>query len=204
MVTVCAWCQRFMGFKAPLSQADVSHGICSTCSARQRIEDFPGVVSRALALKPSPSSRGCSWACRDPRGGRPAEGERRGQRPVMDVPKRPQATRPSRTDEPRPYVAVAAPSGSLQDRGQGLEDPPSVRGPQLGFRRPLGVRHQAHHVPLPVADPRDRAALPLTLASSSPARPRSRSGTPPVPRPPAGRARDRAGRSCPRRGRWAW
>jgi hypothetical protein len=50
MVTVCAWCQRFMGFKGPLFQADVSHGICTTCSARQRIDDFPVlVVSRARA-----------------------------------------------------------------------------------------------------------------------------------------------------------
>lgn len=48
MITVCAWCQKFLGTKEPLSQADVSHGICSTCSARQQIDDFPVlVVSRS-------------------------------------------------------------------------------------------------------------------------------------------------------------
>jgi len=48
MITVCAWCQKFMGLKEPLSQADVSHGICSACSARQQIDDFPVlVVSRS-------------------------------------------------------------------------------------------------------------------------------------------------------------
>lgn len=48
MVTVCAWCQKFLGLKEPFSQADVSHGICTTCSARQHIDDFPVlVVSRS-------------------------------------------------------------------------------------------------------------------------------------------------------------
>ncbi len=50
MITVCAWCQKFLGLKEPLSQADVSHGICSACSARQQIDDFPVlVVSRSRA-----------------------------------------------------------------------------------------------------------------------------------------------------------
>ena len=48
MITVCAWCQKFLGLKEPLSQADVSHGICAACSARQHIDDFPVlVVSRS-------------------------------------------------------------------------------------------------------------------------------------------------------------
>ena len=48
MITVCAWCQKFLGIKEPLSQGDVSHGICSACSARQQIDDFPVlVVSRS-------------------------------------------------------------------------------------------------------------------------------------------------------------
>jgi hypothetical protein len=48
MVTVCAWCQRFLGLKEPFTQGDVSHGICPTCSARQRLEDVPTlVVSRS-------------------------------------------------------------------------------------------------------------------------------------------------------------
>jgi hypothetical protein len=50
MVTVCAWCQKFMGLREPLSQADVSHGICRTCSERQHIDNFPVlVVSRSRA-----------------------------------------------------------------------------------------------------------------------------------------------------------
>jgi hypothetical protein len=50
MVTVCAWCQKFLGLKEPLSQVDVSHGICPACSARQQVEDFPVlVVSRSRA-----------------------------------------------------------------------------------------------------------------------------------------------------------
>jgi hypothetical protein len=89
MVTVCAWCQRFMGFKGPLSQADVSHGICSTCSARQRIDDFPVlVVSRARAetlpvleglLMGTPEIRVVVDRRKD---------DRRQKRPVMDVPER--------------------------------------------------------------------------------------------------------------------
>jgi hypothetical protein len=48
MVTVCAWCQKFLGLKEPLSHSDISHGICSVCSARQNIDDFPVlVVSRS-------------------------------------------------------------------------------------------------------------------------------------------------------------
>jgi hypothetical protein len=50
MVRVCAWCQKFLGLKEPLSQVDVSHGICASCSARQQVEDFPIlVVSRSRA-----------------------------------------------------------------------------------------------------------------------------------------------------------
>ena len=50
MITVCAWCQKFLGIKEPLSQGDISHGICVACSARQQIDDFPVlVVSRSRA-----------------------------------------------------------------------------------------------------------------------------------------------------------
>ena len=44
MIIVCAWCQKFLGIKEPRSQGDVSHGICSPCSARQHIDDFPVLV----------------------------------------------------------------------------------------------------------------------------------------------------------------
>jgi len=44
MVTVCAWCQRYMGSKEPLHDAAVSHGICSGCVERQTLADAPVVV----------------------------------------------------------------------------------------------------------------------------------------------------------------
>ena len=48
MVTICAWCHKFLGLKEPLAQAEVSHGICRTCSDRQLLEDIPTlVVSRS-------------------------------------------------------------------------------------------------------------------------------------------------------------
>jgi hypothetical protein len=42
MVTVCAWCERFLGpgEAAPL----VTHGICAPCAARQRWADSPLIV----------------------------------------------------------------------------------------------------------------------------------------------------------------
>lgn len=47
MVTVCAWCERFLGLKSG-EQVTVSHGICGACSARMSWEDDPPtlVVSR--------------------------------------------------------------------------------------------------------------------------------------------------------------
>ena len=42
MVTVCAWCERFLG--ASGSEAVVTHGICEPCAARQRWPDSPVVV----------------------------------------------------------------------------------------------------------------------------------------------------------------
>ena len=50
MIAVCVRCQRFLGIKDPVSQGDVSNGICPACSARQQIADFPVlVVSRSRA-----------------------------------------------------------------------------------------------------------------------------------------------------------
>jgi hypothetical protein len=87
MVTVCAWCEKFLGLKEPLSHADISHGICNTCSARQRIEDFPVlVVSRTRIdtlpileslLKGSPEIK----VVVDRR-----QNERRRQRAAVDIP----------------------------------------------------------------------------------------------------------------------
>jgi hypothetical protein len=44
MVTVCAWCQKYMGSKEPLHDPAVSHGICSACVERQTLDDTPVVV----------------------------------------------------------------------------------------------------------------------------------------------------------------
>jgi hypothetical protein len=40
MLTVCAWCDRFLGPDSP----DVSHGICTACTARQHWRDSPVLV----------------------------------------------------------------------------------------------------------------------------------------------------------------
>jgi hypothetical protein len=48
MVTVCAWCQKYMGSKEPLADPTVSHGICDGCVERESLDDAPVlVVSRA-------------------------------------------------------------------------------------------------------------------------------------------------------------
>ena len=48
MVTVCAWCERYMGSKEPLNDPSVSHGICADCVEVQALRETPVVVvSRA-------------------------------------------------------------------------------------------------------------------------------------------------------------
>ena len=44
MVTVCAWCQRYMGSKEPLADPAVSHGICDGCVERESLDDPPVLV----------------------------------------------------------------------------------------------------------------------------------------------------------------
>ncbi len=44
MVTVCAWCQRYMGTKDPLGDPTVTHGICGTCALRQQLGEMPTLV----------------------------------------------------------------------------------------------------------------------------------------------------------------
>jgi hypothetical protein len=44
MVTVCAWCQKYMGSKEPLANPVVSHGICRSCQDRQSVVEVPVVV----------------------------------------------------------------------------------------------------------------------------------------------------------------
>jgi hypothetical protein len=40
MVTVCAWCDRYLGS----TDTPVTHGICDDCTARQRWHDAPVLV----------------------------------------------------------------------------------------------------------------------------------------------------------------
>ena len=50
MVTVCAWCQKYMGSKEPLHDPAVSHGICGDCIERETLDEAPVlVVSRGRA-----------------------------------------------------------------------------------------------------------------------------------------------------------
>jgi hypothetical protein len=50
MVTVCAWCQKYMGSKEPLHDPAVSHGICGECVEREQTGDAPVlIVSRDRA-----------------------------------------------------------------------------------------------------------------------------------------------------------
>jgi hypothetical protein len=44
MVTVCAWCQKYMGSKEPFQNPGVSHGICSACVERQSLAYTPVLV----------------------------------------------------------------------------------------------------------------------------------------------------------------
>ena len=44
MVTVCAWCQKYMGSQEPLHDPAVSHGICSGCIERDPLDDAPVLV----------------------------------------------------------------------------------------------------------------------------------------------------------------
>ncbi len=44
MVTVCAWCQKYMGSMEPFHDPAVSHGICGSCLERDSLEDAPVLV----------------------------------------------------------------------------------------------------------------------------------------------------------------
>jgi hypothetical protein len=48
MVTICAWCQRYLGSREPFDVGELTHGICEDC--RYREQHHPGgvllVVSR--------------------------------------------------------------------------------------------------------------------------------------------------------------
>ncbi len=44
MVTVCAWCQKYMGTKDPRGDPTVTHGICATCALRQQLREMPTLV----------------------------------------------------------------------------------------------------------------------------------------------------------------
>ncbi len=44
MVTVCAWCQKYMGSMEPFHDPAVSHGICASCMERDSLSDAPVLV----------------------------------------------------------------------------------------------------------------------------------------------------------------
>jgi hypothetical protein len=44
MVTVCAWCQKYMGSIEPFHDPAVSHGICTSCIERESLADAPVLV----------------------------------------------------------------------------------------------------------------------------------------------------------------
>ena len=44
MVTVCAWCQKYLGSKQPLEDPGITHGICSACMERQTLSGPPVLV----------------------------------------------------------------------------------------------------------------------------------------------------------------
>ena len=44
MVTVCAWCQKYLGSKQPLEDPGITHGICSACMERQTRSGSPVLV----------------------------------------------------------------------------------------------------------------------------------------------------------------
>ncbi len=44
MITVCAWCQSYMGSKEPMHDPGVTHGICSPCGKRQTLDSAPVLV----------------------------------------------------------------------------------------------------------------------------------------------------------------
>jgi len=44
MITVGAWCQKYMGTKEPVGDPMVTHGICATCALRQQLGVMPTLV----------------------------------------------------------------------------------------------------------------------------------------------------------------
>lgn len=55
MVTVCAWCQKYMGSREPLGEAKVSHGICDACLER---ESRPVQPARSAGREPAGAAPG--------------------------------------------------------------------------------------------------------------------------------------------------
>ena len=44
MITVCAWCQSYLGSKEPMDDPGITHGICTPCAQRQTLEGAPVLV----------------------------------------------------------------------------------------------------------------------------------------------------------------
>jgi hypothetical protein len=58
MVTICAWCERYLGSKEPLSNPAVSHGICTSCIERQELTARPVVVVSRRYAEAAPVLQG--------------------------------------------------------------------------------------------------------------------------------------------------
>jgi hypothetical protein len=63
MVTVCAWCQKYMGSREPFGEAKVSHGICDACLERESRSDAPAHVA---SRDPAGAASGARRAARSP------------------------------------------------------------------------------------------------------------------------------------------
>jgi hypothetical protein len=44
MITVCAWCEKYLGSKEPLEDPGITHGICPACIERQTLDEVPVLV----------------------------------------------------------------------------------------------------------------------------------------------------------------
>lgn len=58
MLTVCAWCQRYMGSREPFPDPSVSHGICDSCVEQQQsLASTPVLVVSRARVDALPSIR---------------------------------------------------------------------------------------------------------------------------------------------------
>ena len=54
MVTICAWCQKYMGSMEPFHDPAISHGICRDCVERDSLDDAPVLVVSPVRARAIP------------------------------------------------------------------------------------------------------------------------------------------------------